>query len=100
MRLKPRSWFIISLLLFAAAFCTWRYADKYAALHRAPAAQADAPQLQLKHPPLIKAAATNAVAKRKSYRITNTTQNIAKLLRNGHALILRNASSTPRCRWR
>ena len=94
MRLKPRVWFLISLLLFAAAICVWQYAEKYAAGHR-PAekhsATAKADALRLQHPPLAKALAANAAAKRKSYRISNTTQSIQQLLHNNHALILRNA---------
>ncbi len=94
MRLKPRVWFLISLLLFAAAICVWQYAEKRAAerstaQNRASAAKADA--LRLQHPPLAKALAANAGAQRKSYRISNTTQTIQQLLHNSHALILRNA---------
>jgi subtilisin-like proprotein convertase family protein len=94
MRLKPRVWFLISLLLFAAAICVWQYAEKRAAEGRAreirdSAAKADA--LRLQHPPLAKALAANAGDKRKSYRISNTTQTIQQLLHNSHALILRNA---------
>ncbi len=94
MRLKPRVWFLISLLLFAAAICVWQCAEKRAAERRAgesrtSAARADA--LKSQHPPLAKALAANAGAKRKSYRISNTTQTIKQLLHNSHALILRNA---------
>jgi subtilisin-like proprotein convertase family protein len=89
MRLKPRVWFLISLLLFAAAICVWQYAEKRAAEHRAAAARAGA--LRLQHPPLAKTVAANAGAKRKSYCISNTTQTIQQLLHNNHALILRNA---------
>jgi subtilisin-like proprotein convertase family protein len=94
MRLKPRVWFLISLLLFAAAICVWQYAEKRAAerstvQNRASAAKADA--LRSQHPPLAKALAANAGAQRKSYRISNTTQTIQQLLHNSHALILRNA---------
>jgi subtilisin-like proprotein convertase family protein len=94
MRLKPRAWFLISLLLFAAAICMWQYAEKYAAAHRPVekrAATAKTGALQSQQPPVVKAAAANAAAKRKSYRISNTTQTIAQLLHNSHALILRNA---------
>jgi subtilisin-like proprotein convertase family protein len=94
MRLKPRGWFLISLLLFAAAICTWQYAEKYAAERRAGenrAATARADALKSQHPPLAKTVAANAGAKRKSYRISNTTQTIQQLLHNNHALILRNA---------
>jgi len=94
MRLKPRVWFLISLLLFAAAICVWQYAEKRAAERRAGenrAAAARAEALKLQHPPLAQALASNAGAKRKSYRISNTTQTIQQLLHNSHALILRNA---------
>src|ERR1700722_2380696 len=88
MRLKPRIWFLVSVLLFAAAFFTWRHAEKYQA-RREAAARSSVPQMQ--KPPLIKTAATNSPAKNKTYRLSNTTQTITQLLHNGHALILRNA---------
>ncbi len=93
MRLKPRVWFLISLLLFAAAFWMWQYAEKRAAQRHAgqnvPAAKANV--LKLQHPPLTKTLAANAGAKGKSYRLSNTKQSIQQLLHNNHALILRNA---------
>jgi autotransporter-associated beta strand protein len=89
MHLKPRVWFLISLLLFAAAICMWQYGEKYAAAHHPSTPRANA--LKAQQPPMIRTAATNALAKGKSYRISNTTQHLAQLLHNGHALILRNA---------
>jgi autotransporter-associated beta strand protein len=91
MRLKPQLWYLVILLLFAGAICMWRYADKYAAVHDASATKTASPQSRLNQPPMINAVATNGVAKRKSYRITNTKQKFAQLLHNSHALILRNA---------
>ncbi|MGD0814502.1 MAG: S8 family serine peptidase [Verrucomicrobiota bacterium] len=92
MRLKPRDWFLISLLLFAASFCVWQYAEKRAAQrHAAENIAAKARALKLQHPPLAKTLAANASAKGKSYRLSNTKQNIQQLLHNNHALILRNA---------
>lgn len=90
MRLKPRAWYCISLLLFIASICMWRYADKYGASHGRGTNHAGATN-GLSHPPLINTVATNAVAKRTNYRISNTDQKIAQLLHNSHALILRNA---------
>jgi autotransporter-associated beta strand protein len=87
MRAKPKFWAVLSLLLFAGAIWMWHYGNvvsrraataREAALRHAPGV--------LFHPP-----ATNAIAKNKSYRLTNTRQNIAQLLHNKHALILRNA---------
>jgi subtilisin-like proprotein convertase family protein len=92
MRLKPQAWFLISLLLFAAAICMWRYGNKYGAEHQAAAAAtAKAAVSKTQHPALVKTLAANTKAKRKSYRLTNTSQTIAQLLHNSHALILRNA---------
>ena len=92
MRLKPRVWFLISLLFFAASFCVWQYAEKRAAQrHAAENIAAKAQALKLQHAPLTKTLAANAGAKGKSYRLSNTKQNIQQLLRNNHALILRNA---------
>jgi len=88
MRLKPRTWFIISLLLFAAAFYTWHYGNTYSAAGRAREKEGVS---RLQHPALLKTGAGNAVAQGKSYRISNTKQSMAQLLHNNHALILRNA---------
>src|SRR5665213_1780265 len=94
MRFKSRTWLVISLLLFAAAVWTWRYAEKVRDAHRigaSPAASAQSGVLRLQHPALIKALETNAPIKRKSYVLRNTTQKLAQLVHNDHALILRNA---------
>lgn len=94
MQLKPRAWYLISLLLFVAAICMWRYGNKYAAehgVHAKSVATVQTNAIKSAHPPLIKVAATNAVAKRTNYRISNTTQNIEGLLHNNHGIILRNA---------
>jgi subtilisin-like proprotein convertase family protein len=86
--LKPRTWFAISLLLFGAGAWMWHYAEKVSVSRPNVAA---AKPLSALNPPLIKAAGTNAVARRKSYRLSNTRQTVAQLLRNDHAIILRNA---------
>jgi subtilisin-like proprotein convertase family protein len=92
MRLKPFTWFLVSLLLFVAAICMWQYGGKYANAHRPADNHAAATRAGLaSRPPLIKTGAAKKDAKRKSYRISNTTQSLAKLLHNSHALILRNA---------
>jgi autotransporter-associated beta strand protein len=91
MRLKPQFWAAVSLLLFVAAFCTWRYAEKYSASHGHAPATAPMPGAAPQHPPLTPAIATNAATGRKTYLISNTRQNIKQLLHNPHALILRNA---------
>ena len=88
MRLKPRTWFVISLLLFGAGAWMWHYAEQVSQSRNS----AGGPKpLSAANAPLIKAGGTNAVAQRKSYRLSNTGQTIAQLLHNDHAIILRNA---------
>jgi len=87
MRLKPKAWFIIGLLLCAAVLGTWRYAKRSEARRAAREAASAAAQ----HPGLTPAANVTAGDKSKSYRITNTRQTFTQLLHNSHALILRNA---------
>lgn len=87
MRLKPRTWFLISVALFVAGAWMWHYAESVSlSRHNA---ETPKPSSALK-PPLIKTSATVA-AKRKTYRVSNTHKTFAQLLHNDHAIILRNA---------
>jgi subtilisin-like proprotein convertase family protein len=92
MRLKPQHWCLISLALFVAAVGTWHYGNIYSARRGAERSTAAEKTAALKaHPALTKVVATNVVAKAKTYRLSNTTQNIDQMLHNSHGLILRNA---------
>ncbi len=64
MSLKPRSWFVISLALFAAGGWMWHYAEKVRLNqeHTETATPSPAPPA---HPPVIKAVGTNSSASRK-----------------------------------
>ena len=92
MRFSSRTWFLLSLMLFAAALWMWLFAERFSAAHSRDAAHAASA-----HPasPAV-APSTNASnkphsAKPDSYRLTNTRQTVDQLARNSHALILRNA---------
>ncbi len=87
MRLKPRTWFLISLVFFVAGAWMWHYAERVRLSQ--PGAEPTKPSSALA-PPLMKTAAA-AAAKRKTYRVSNTRQTFAQLLHNDHAIILRNA---------
>jgi subtilisin-like proprotein convertase family protein len=91
MHLKSRTWFLLSLLLFAAALWTWLYAEKrYSDSQRqasAPTTPARVPAAPA--PSLIPAA--NQTQKPASYRLSNTGQSAGQLARNSHGIILRNA---------
>jgi subtilisin-like proprotein convertase family protein len=89
MRFRPRTWFLLSLLLFAAAYWTWTYGDKLSATRRAQAAQSAA--VQPPGPGLAKIAEARNSPKSKTYRLSNTRQTEKQLLRSNHAIILRNA---------
>jgi subtilisin-like proprotein convertase family protein len=89
MRFKPRTWFLISLLLFGAGAWMWHYGDKVRDSRRNAATATKSSTAVT--PPLLKTSATAAITKRKTYRLSNTRETIAKLLRNDHAIILRNA---------
>jgi hypothetical protein len=88
MRLKPRTWFVISLLLFGAGAWMWHHGEK---IRISPPNPSVAKPLSALNPPMIKAGGTNAVARRKTYRVSNTPQKLAQLLHDDHAIILRNA---------
>jgi hypothetical protein len=66
----------------------WHYAEKVSLSRRNAGG---AKPLSALNAPLIKAAGANAVARRKSYRLSNTRQSLVELLHNDHAIILRNA---------
>jgi subtilisin-like proprotein convertase family protein len=88
MRLKSRTWFVISLLLFGAGAWMWHYAEKVSLSRH----NAGAPKpVSAFNAPLIKTAGANAAVPRKLYRLSNTRQTLAQLLHNDHAIILRNA---------
>jgi subtilisin-like proprotein convertase family protein len=92
MRFRPRTWFLLSLLLFVAAYWVWTYAEKVNASSRAHAAQSAAAQsaaAQPAGPALAKIAETRDSAK--SYRLSNTRLTEKELLRSNHAILLRNA---------
>src|SRR5580658_3961736 len=92
MRFKPRSWWLLSLLLFAAAYLVWTYAEKVSASRRAHAAPAvPAASAQPPGPGLAKIAVAPQSPKTKSYRVSNTRASEKELLRSNHAIILRNA---------
>jgi len=88
MRLKTRTWFVMSLLLFGAGAWMWHYAE--GVRERGPEGEGSKADSGVKAP-LIRAGGANAVAGRKSYRLSNTRQTVAQLLRNDHAILLRNA---------
>ena len=101
MRLKSRTWFLISLFLFAASFWMWQYAEQRVANGAPPAIPAPARSSSRQTPPPSPGAkASNLVkgvnappssARPKSFRLSNTPDTIAQLARNDHAIILRNA---------
>ncbi len=94
MRFRPRMWMGLSLLLFAAAFWVWTYAETLSATRRASAAKAAAAQsaaAQAAPPAPTTVADTRPAAGSKSYRLSNTRLTEKELLRSHHAILLRNA---------
>jgi subtilisin-like proprotein convertase family protein len=89
MRFRPRTWLLLSLLLFAAAYWVWTYAEKVSASRRARVAQSAAAQRNA--PALAKIADTLDVAQSKSYRLSNTRLTDKELRFSNHAIFLRNA---------
>ncbi|MGA2177493.1 MAG: S8 family serine peptidase [Verrucomicrobiota bacterium] len=92
MRFKSLTWFLLSLLLFAATLWMGFYAEKYSAAHR----RAATPTTPVHPPPprapaLTKAANQTQTGKPDSYRLSNTRATAGQLARNNHGLILRNA---------
>ncbi len=88
MRIRPRTWLVLSLLLFGAAYWVWTFAEKTSATRRAPQVQPVAAQPAQ---PLAKTAPAPKAAPAKSYRVSNTRLTEKQLLRSNHAIILRNA---------
>ena len=93
MRFKSRTWFLFSLLLFAAAFLTWRYGEKkYFSAHPPPPpapAKLTPPQSAKSAPPLTPV--VNKSQGPAGYRLSNTSATAGQLARNEHGIILRNA---------
>ena len=109
MRLKTRHWFLLSLLLFVVAGYFWRLGEQRRARTHSPA-PTNSPTAA---PPPFALAVTNyaaptnilrprfalmatnppnlVVTNRLAYRLNNSTQSFAQLLRNEHAVLLRNA---------
>ncbi|HEX3717944.1 MAG TPA: hypothetical protein VH595_08245, partial [Verrucomicrobiae bacterium] len=90
MRFKSRTWYLISLVLFCAAGWMWHHGEEVSARRRSNQSTSAKPAPS-PSAPLIKASNTNAVAQRKSYRLSNTKETMSQLLRDDHAIILRNA---------
>ncbi|MGD0413265.1 MAG: S8 family serine peptidase, partial [Verrucomicrobiota bacterium] len=86
MRLKPGIWMLLSLLLFAGGLCLWRAGDRLASSRLAPQG-ASAPSA----PSVLSVPSANIPAAARSYRLSNTPQSAAELLRNPRAILLRNA---------
>ncbi len=98
MRFRPRTWLVLSLLLFAASYWLWMYAETLSATRRAQAAKlAAVPPASSQAPSAAAGPALATVADRhqaagtKSYRVSNTRLSEAELLRSNHAILLRNA---------
>src|ERR1700722_6835602 len=89
MRFRPRIWLVFSLLLFAAGYWVWTYAERVSASVRARAAQSAAAQTAQAE--LTKVNETHTTAKHKSYRLSNTKLTAEQLLHSNHGILLRNA---------
>src|SRR5689334_10694679 len=99
MRLKPSVWWAISILLFAASAYFWNLGEKKRAADQAARQKQHVPLL--KTGPLVPVASNSATSNStntntnkiptKSYRVSNTTQRLAELQKNSHAILLRNA---------
>src|ERR1700677_718971 len=91
MRLKSRTWFLISLLLFAASFWMWRFAERRAKPPQGWSARS-APNPNSNSNLNSKPSLTRVGAgRRKTYRVSNTPQTARELLGSDHAILLRNA---------
>lgn len=98
MRLKPSVWWAISILLFAASAFFWNLGEKKRAADQAARHKSQLPLLKATPlPPLTPEDATGSVKTNASklsprrYRVSNTTQRLGELVRNNHAILLRNA---------
>jgi subtilisin-like proprotein convertase family protein len=96
MRLKPGIWMGLSLLFFAAGLCLWRAGDRLAASRRASLAPSVSSVSSVSSVPSVPSVPSTpavpppAVAA-PSYRLSNTPQSAAQLVRNPRAILLRNA---------
>jgi len=90
MRLKPKFWWLLSLLFFAASLWLWHAGDRMAASRRAAAVSSNAPVPSVPSVPLLPSNTAPAPAPR-AYRLSNTPQTLAQLERNSRAILLRNA---------
>ena len=88
MRLKARTWFVISLMCFGAGVWMWHYGEEVGARRRGVEGQG--PKVPGS---LINAVATNATGAvtSKSLRLSNTRESVTQLLHDDHAVLLRNA---------
>src|SRR5258708_2546658 len=113
MRWRPFTWFILSGLFFVAAIFFWRMGNEWEAKKArqaapsasrsqpsgspaAPAPSAPLPSLRLLNLPGLPQSAQatgekSNPANRFAHRLTNTTQPMAQLKRNNHAILLENA---------
>jgi hypothetical protein len=93
MRLKPRFWFLLSLLFFTAALCLWQEGDRRASLHRAAVLGGQASLKPFNQSFLAKLHGPSAKApSAASLHLSNTPATAAQLARNPHAILLRNAT--------
>jgi len=110
MRLRPRTWFVLSLLLFAASAYFWHLGEKRRLAAKSPApASTSAPRtdaFSLTNPavalagtassnaaaaPIPSTASVHSKTNPFAYRISNTPKSIGELVHDDHALLLRNA---------
>ncbi len=97
MRLKSRTWFILSLLLFLAAGWFWHLGNQRQREKTAPAPAPTNPAAANLSAPAAPAVspASNAVANtvppRFPYRLSNSIRNLDELMRNERAVLLQNA---------
>src|SRR6185503_18521969 len=112
MRLRPTSWFLLSLMLFVAAGLVWHLSNEWqaeksngAAPHQrerlaqparsvvsAATNLAPTSHVGLLSSPSVSASTTPSAAKtRFPYRLSNTAKDIDQLARNGKSVLLQNA---------
>ena len=111
MNMKPRTWALISILCFIGAAVFWRLGERQSSLStpppptNAPAPQSSVgtpaplphlppPQVTLASPPpppTVVSAPAPAAPEPFPYRLRNTPETIEQLIRNAHAVLLRNA---------
>lgn len=95
MRLKPRFWFLLSLLFFTAGLCLWQAGDRLAGSRHASTPAASGPSVpsipSVPSAPATAPAPAAPAPRPRSYRLSNTAQSQAGLERNPRAILLRNA---------